>query len=138
MHLAVSENNQNLDNTVEALRFRTASLIKCQQRLIFEGKHYKTAHHGINHGDLFVVDPMISNFGKIFSDDSKHCVSVEVFPHSEFDVAGKAGQGCNSIVFFHDVLALSYESNGNYIDTMHSDLSGLVKLNISLDDNLFY
>ena len=135
MHLAVSEDNQNLDNTLEALRFRTASLIKCQQRLIFEGNHYKTAHHGIPHGDLLVVDLMISNFGKILSDGSKHCVSVEVFPHSEFDVAGKAGQGCNSVVFFHDVLALSYESNGNYIDTMHSDLSGLVKLNISLDDN---
>ena len=87
--MAVSENNQNLDNTVEALRFRTASLIKCQQRLIFEGNHCKITHHDINHGELLVVGPIISNFGKIRSDGSAPYVSVEVCPHSDFDVAGR-------------------------------------------------
>jgi hypothetical protein len=71
---------------MEALRFLTALLVKCQQSL--------------NQEDLLVVGPMISNFGEILSDGSEHCVSVEVCPRSEFDVAGKDGQGCNSVVFF--------------------------------------
>lgn len=43
---------------------------------------------------------MIGNFGEILSDGSEHCVSVEVFSHSDFDIAGKTGQGCNVVVFF--------------------------------------
>jgi hypothetical protein len=51
-------------------------------------------------GDLLVVGLMISNFGEILLDDSEHCVSVEVFSNSDFEVAGKADQGCNGVVFF--------------------------------------
>jgi hypothetical protein len=51
---------------------------------------------------------MISNVGEILSDDREHFVNVEVFLNSDFDVVGKADQGCNNVVFFRDSLALYY------------------------------
>ena len=73
-HLAIAGNNPNSENAMEALRFLTAPLVKCQQGLIFEGKHGKTTHQGINQRDLFVGGPMIGNLAKILSDGSEHCV----------------------------------------------------------------